>query len=197
MRNRVLMLIGMTTALLLPDVTLAAADPCQFVPGGCPQGDIVSEHLIPTVASLMIRLAGGLAIIMIIVACIQILASWGDEGKISSAKNSIIYALIGIGVVVLSQLIVSFAVSEGQDVATRGPTDLDITAMADLVRIMLRVFNVLFAIAIFIAGTRAVLARGKEEEYNRARTALTWSIVAAVLTNISHFAVQIIITTFS
>jgi uncharacterized protein YybS (DUF2232 family) len=62
---------------------------------------------------------------------------------------------------------------------------------------MLLAFNVIMGVMIFIAGLRMVLAHGKTDDYDKAKTLLTWSIIAAVLTNLSHFVVQIIVTSLT
>jgi hypothetical protein len=53
-------------------------------------------------------IAGIIAVIMIILAGIRYITSAGDPNKVSGAKNTLIYALIGILVAALAQILVHF-----------------------------------------------------------------------------------------
>lgn len=53
-------------------------------------------------------IVGIIAVVMIIVGGIKYITSGGDSGNITSAKNTIMYAVIGLVVVALAQIIVNF-----------------------------------------------------------------------------------------
>ena len=53
-------------------------------------------------------IVGIIAVVMIIVGGIKYITSSGDSGNITSAKNTIMYAVIGLVVVALAQIIVKF-----------------------------------------------------------------------------------------
>ncbi len=57
-------------------------------------------------------LVGVIAVIMIIYGGLRYITSGGDSGKITNAKNTIIYALIGLVVVALAQFIVKFVLNK-------------------------------------------------------------------------------------
>lgn len=179
--------------LLLPALA-SAQDPCVFVPGGCPPENIFQTTVVPTIANLFLRLTGGLSIIFIIWACIQMVMSWGDEGKIENARKSMTWSMIAMAVALLSQLLISFVVTEAQNFGLQSPIDYDLNVMAQVVRVMLRAFNIIMGIMIFISGVKMLMARGKMDEFDKARTILAWSIIAGILANISHFAIQIVVT---
>ncbi len=69
-------------------------------------------------ASSLIRLAinvfslvvGVIAVIMIIIGGVKYITSSGDSNNVNSAKNTILYALIGLVVVALAQVIVRFVI---------------------------------------------------------------------------------------
>ena len=60
---------------------------------------------------LISYLSGIAAIILLVVAGIQYATSQGDPSKIGAAKNTVIYALVGLFVVVLAQSIVVFVLN--------------------------------------------------------------------------------------
>lgn len=57
-------------------------------------------------------LVGVIAVIMIIYGGLRYITSGGDSTKITNAKNTIIYALIGLVVVALAQFIVKFVLNK-------------------------------------------------------------------------------------
>lgn len=53
-------------------------------------------------------IVGIIAVVMIIVGGIRYITSGGDSGNVTAAKNTILYAVIGLVVVALAQVIVQF-----------------------------------------------------------------------------------------
>jgi hypothetical protein len=51
---------------------------------------------------------GIIAVIMIIIGGVKYITSGGDAGNVTGAKNTILYAIIGLVVVAISQVIVQF-----------------------------------------------------------------------------------------
>ena len=55
--------------------------------------------------------AGVIAVIMIIVSGLKYVTASGDPTNVNSAKNTLIYAIVGLVIVVLAQIIVRFVLS--------------------------------------------------------------------------------------
>ncbi len=70
------------------------------------------NKLIKDGLNLLSFIAGLAAVIMIIVAGIKFVTSQGESANIASARNTIIYAVIGLVVVALSQFIVKFVLNK-------------------------------------------------------------------------------------
>ncbi len=73
-------------------------------------GDNVNS-LIADVINIFSVVVGVVAVIMIIVGGFLYITSAGDSNKVGTAKNTILYALIGLVIVALSQFIVKFVLS--------------------------------------------------------------------------------------
>jgi len=73
-------------------------------------GNTVNE-IITTVINIFSIVVGVIAVIMIIIGGIKYITSGGDSNNISSAKTTIIYAIIGLVVVALVQVVVKFVLS--------------------------------------------------------------------------------------
>lgn len=70
-----------------------------------------SEAIIPRVINLMLFIIGILAIFMIIYGGIRYVLSGGDNTKVKDAKNTILYAIVGLVVALLGYAIVNWIVS--------------------------------------------------------------------------------------
>ena len=75
------------------------------------------DSFISGVVKIISYIAGIAAIIAIIIAGLKYITSGGDSNKVASAKNTLIYALVGVVVAVLAQLLVNFAFTTANDAA--------------------------------------------------------------------------------
>jgi hypothetical protein len=64
--------------------------------------------VITTIVNIFSLIVGIVSVIMIIFGGFKYITSGGDSGKVSEAKNTIIYAVIGLVVVAFAQFIVQF-----------------------------------------------------------------------------------------
>lgn len=82
--------------------------------GKCSDGSPKSQpqDLISEIITIFSWVVGAISVIMLIFAGFKYVTSGGDAGKITSAKNTIIYALIGLVVVALSQTLVIFVLKK-------------------------------------------------------------------------------------
>ena len=70
------------------------------------------NSIIKTVINIFSIIVGVVAVIMIIIGGLRYITSGGDSGNVSGAKNTIIYAIIGLVVVALAQFIVQFVLNK-------------------------------------------------------------------------------------
>ncbi|HEX5447647.1 MAG TPA: pilin [Candidatus Saccharimonadales bacterium] len=85
-------------------------------PGACSVvgGEATSKinNIIHTIVNILTAIVGIVAVIMIIVGGLRYITSGGNDTSVTSAKNTILYAIIGLVVVALAQLIVRFTLSK-------------------------------------------------------------------------------------
>jgi hypothetical protein len=94
-------------------------DPTQGIVGAaeCAQPDNVptelfgSDSIFQNVANILIFLVGAISVIMLIVGGLRYVLSSGDSSAVASAKNTILYAIIGIVVAILAFAAVNFVVT--------------------------------------------------------------------------------------
>ena len=70
------------------------------------------NDIIKLVINIFSLIVGVVSVIMIIVGGLKYITSGGESSNISSAKNTIIYAIIGLVVVALAQFIVHFVLGK-------------------------------------------------------------------------------------
>lgn len=63
-----------------------------------------------TITNVILFVLGAIAVIMIIIGGIRYVTSGGDSGSVTAAKNTILYAVIGLIVAILAYAIVNFVV---------------------------------------------------------------------------------------
>lgn len=76
------------------------------------QGADGINNIITDIINIFSVIVGIVSVIMIIYGGFRYVTSGGDSGNVSNAKNTIIYALIGLVVVALAQFIVQFVLSK-------------------------------------------------------------------------------------
>jgi len=66
------------------------------------------ENLIKTVINIFSAVVGAVSVIMIIVGGFRYITSGGDSNNVGAAKNTILYAIVGLVIVAIAQIIVQF-----------------------------------------------------------------------------------------
>lgn len=70
------------------------------------------NNLLTTIINLFSLIVGIVAVIMIIVGGFKYITSGGDSGNVTGAKNTILFAVVGLIIVALAQFIVRFVLSK-------------------------------------------------------------------------------------
>lgn len=87
--------------------------------GGCnsdtSQGTGRVNSLIEDVVNIFSLVVGVISVIMIIVGGFRYITSGGESNSVGSAKNTILYAIIGLVIVALAQFIVQFVLGRVTD----------------------------------------------------------------------------------
>ena len=89
----------------------AKSSACSSI-GGCTNGEAKINKTVSFVIKTFTVVVGIIAVIMIIIGGFKYITSGGDSSKVTSAKNTIIYALIGLVIVALAQVIVRFVLNK-------------------------------------------------------------------------------------
>ena len=63
------------------------------------------------ISSVLLFIVGAIAVIMIVIGGLRYVVSGGDAAQVQAAKNTILYALVGIIVAILAYAAVNFVIS--------------------------------------------------------------------------------------
>jgi hypothetical protein len=108
-----------TLALDLTDVQKNTAEQACKQKGGsidgdgkCDKGGSDLQGLFTTVTNILLFLVGAIAVIMLVIGGLKYVTSNGDQNAITSAKQTILYAIIGIVVAFLAYAAVNFVITQ-------------------------------------------------------------------------------------
>ncbi len=76
--------------------------------GSCSGGNTGFQRIVRNVINILSVIVGAVSVIMIIVGGFRYVVSNGDSNATAGAKNTILYAIIGLVVVLFAQVIVRF-----------------------------------------------------------------------------------------
>lgn len=112
-------LVGGMGAVALPTLSYAATPTnavCQTLGAGsdCKESknSVSINKVISAVVTTLSIVIGILAVIMIMVGGFRYVTSGGDSSKITSAKNTIVYAIVGLVIAIMAQAIVKFVLDK-------------------------------------------------------------------------------------
>jgi hypothetical protein len=108
-RHKLLQFSILSTALLPAGLLADDASQCAglaAVGGGCDAKALPNN--INTIISTLFTVAGAVAVIILVVGGIRYITSTGDSQRIKAAKDTILYAIIGLVVVIVARAIVGY-----------------------------------------------------------------------------------------
>ena len=87
-------------------------------PTGCSPGDTGTNFsaLLKKIINIFSVIVGVIAVIMIIIGGLKYITSGGESSNVSGAKNTIIYAIVGLIIVALAQFIVRFVLGNTSNI---------------------------------------------------------------------------------
>ena len=94
-------------------IDLTAGGGANAAKGDDQQADLFgADGIFRTITNVLLFLIGAVSVIMLIIGGIRYTISGGDSGQVTSAKNTILYAIIGIVVALLAFAIVNFVLGQ-------------------------------------------------------------------------------------
>lgn len=112
--------IGGSPATISANTPETATDAVCAGLGGCDEAatNTTVNSTVATVINILSLIGAVIAVIMIIIGGIRFVTSSGDSSATASARNTVIYSLVGLVIIALAQLIVRFVLERA---APAGP----------------------------------------------------------------------------
>lgn len=110
-------IVLMVCMVALPTVTYAATgdggkrQACAAI-DGCGGGVSDIQGVIRDIIEVMSAIGGVIAVIMIIIGGFKFMTAAGDSTKAASARNTIIFAVVGLVIIAFAQIIVRFVLQK-------------------------------------------------------------------------------------
>ena len=93
-----------------PDLTLAGGAACSQ-PTGASANLFGSDSIFTKLVNILLFIIGAVAVVMLIIGGIRYTLSAGKESEVTAAKNTILYAIIGIVVAFLAYAVVNWVLT--------------------------------------------------------------------------------------
>lgn len=77
----------------------------------CPENLFGDQGIFKTITNTVLYIVGVVAVIMLIIGGIKYVVSGGDAKKVTDAKNTVLYAIIGLIIAFLAFAIVNFVIT--------------------------------------------------------------------------------------
>ena len=116
----VMALIGFSSVSALTLREGAEAARCD----GCPADLFGATGVFKQVTNTILYIVGIIAVIMLIIGGIKYVVSGGDSKKVTDAKNTVLYAIIGLVIAFLAFAIVNFVITALPSSETEEQTSL-------------------------------------------------------------------------
>lgn len=78
---------------------------------GCPENLFGDTGVFKQITNVVLYIVGVIAVIMLIIGGIKYVVSGGDAKKVTDAKNTVLYAIIGLIIAFLAFAIVNFVIT--------------------------------------------------------------------------------------
>lgn len=72
----------------------------------------LTDTTVQNIFNVVLALAGALAVVFIVFGGIKYMLSQGDQNRVKQAKDTILYAAIGIVIVIVSFMLVNFVIGK-------------------------------------------------------------------------------------
>ena len=109
----ILLVVGLLVLTVVPEVSAltlqegAEAARCD----GCPADLFGESGAFRQITNTILYIVGVIAVIMLIIGGIRYVVSGGDAKKVTDAKNTVLYAIIGLVIAVFAYAIVNFVIT--------------------------------------------------------------------------------------
>jgi uncharacterized membrane protein len=146
-----------------------------------------SHSNITTILNALYIIAGALAVIFIVFGGIKYSLSGGDSSKVVGAKNTILYAIVGLVIAIFAFAITNFVISK-VDVSS-------FNALRDsAINTLLYVAGSIAVIMILFGAFRYVTSGGDASKVTQAKNTILYAVIGLVIAILAFAIVNFVLT---
>lgn len=155
---------------------------------------ITPEKLISNAISWFIGIGGVVAAAFVVIGGIKYITSSGDSSKLQQAKNTIFYALIGLAIVGLAEVIVAFVTN----IINKADGGGDIEAsLIVILNNIIAIAGVIAVIFIIVSGVTYMTSAGDPGKIQKAKSTLLYSVIGLIVVALAYAIVNFAIGAIS
>lgn len=146
----------------------------------------ISQPNIDGIFNVIYTIVGALAVVFIIVGGIRYMLAGGEASKVAQAKNTILYALIGLVITIMAFAITNFIISNV--VVTSFDAFRD-----SIVNTLFLIAGAIAVIMILLGAFRYVTANGNAATITKAKQTIVGAVIGLVVTILAFGIVNFVI----
>lgn len=155
------------------------------------RGESQLNAVILAVTKVLRNLLGGIAVIWIVIAGIRMVMASGNEEKIKEQKSSIIYAVIGLVIILLLErlIVIIYGIPGVERSLLERPEGLS-EEILGLVSFIKALIGSIAIFMIMISGIRTIATVGEEEKITEQHRSILWIIVGIIIIVVNQVFVE-------
>lgn len=138
---------------------------------------------------------GSISLIVIVLQGIKYTLSGGNSDAVNSARNGIIYALVGLTIALVSWSLLNFAINQvvgDVNLEAQEPTTI-VSILNNVVRFMTLVGGFIAVIMVLIGGIKHLLSGGNSESAGQARNMIIYALIGVAVMIIAGAAISFVL----
>ena len=148
--------------------------------------EVSGDQLVDGALNLVFLALAAISMIVLTLQGIKYSLSAGDEEKTRSARNGIIYSLVGVTIAVTSWSLFNFVLERIIRPTTHLSEESSITNLfVDIVGLMLLVAGIITIIMILVSAIKMVFAGGNADKIKSARKTIIYALIGAVVASLA------------
>lgn len=144
-------------------------------------------NLVVSLFQWIIGVSGVVAAIFVVVGGIGYMTSAGDSGKLQKAKTTIIYALIGLIIVALSEAALSFIASIINNADSTGDFS---SAIQSILNSIIGIAGIVAAVFVVIGGYYYITSAGDPGKIQKAKSTILYACIGLVVCGLAFAIVN-------
>lgn len=190
MKLRTVAIACVASALAFPPAIARAQDYltvyCGNLPGCGQSATGIFSKILSVALGLLPTYLIVIGALFVMIGGAKMLLSAGNEERVTSGRNTIIWALVGISVANVAETAIAILMAEVTSYGSAPGGDIVMKIVNLLRSTIFDLMDIALLGVALLSGMRMVLSRGKEDEFTKGRSGVVYATVGAIVINIAE-----------